>query len=118
MGELNSEVESFSCLQVIVKKIHKVTCQLASAFTCCSRVTSRDSPQMESCILVSFVAALCVATQRSFYSSRSSYFFAKTCGIITGDAPVSYWPIFSPLSPVIVSEVFAKAHSAQLPSRF
>ena len=34
--------------------------------------------------------------------------FAKASGIVTGDAPVSYWPIF-PLSPVTVPEVFANA---------
>ena len=34
--------------------------------------------------------------------------FAKASGIVTGDAPVSYWPIF-PLSSVTVPEVFASA---------
>ena len=34
--------------------------------------------------------------------------FAKASGFVTGDAPVSYWPIF-PLSPVTVPEVFANA---------
>ena len=34
--------------------------------------------------------------------------FAKASGIVTGDAPVSYWPIF-PLSPVTFPEVFANA---------
>ena len=32
-------------------------------------------------------------------------------GMVTGDAPVSYWPIFS-LSLVTVSEVFADVNSA------
>ena len=36
-------------------------------------------------------------------------------GIITGDAPVSYWSIFS-LSLVTVPEVFAKVNSPQFPS--
>ena len=31
-------------------------------------------------------------------------------GFVTGDAAVSYWPIFS-LSPVTVPEVFAKVNS-------
>lgn len=38
-------------------------------------------------------------------------------GIVTGDAPVSYWPIVF-LSLVAVPEVFAKLNSAQFPSRF
>ena len=37
--------------------------------------------------------------------------------IVTGDAPVSYWPIFS-LSPVIVPEVFMKVKSAKFSSCF
>ena len=36
---------------------------------------------------------------------------------VSGDAPISYWPIFS-LSLVTVPEVFAKVNLAQLPSRF
>ena len=32
-------------------------------------------------------------------------------GIVTGDAPVSYWPIFH------YPQVFAKVNSAQFPSR-
>ena len=43
--------------------------------------------------------------------------FAKTFGIVTWDAPVSYWPIFF-LSLVTVAEVFAKVNSAQFPSRY
>ena len=43
--------------------------------------------------------------------------FAKISGIVTGDAPVSYWTIF-PLSPITVPEVFAKVNSAQFPSFF
>ena len=35
---------------------------------------------------------------------------------MTGDAPISYWSIFS-LSLVTVPEVFAKVHLAQFPSR-
>ena len=38
--------------------------------------------------------------------------FAKASGIVTGDALVSYWPIF-PLPPVTVPEVFAKLNLAQ-----
>ena len=34
--------------------------------------------------------------------------FAKASGIVTGDAPFSYWPFF-PLSPVTVPEVFGNA---------
>ena len=36
---------------------------------------------------------------------------AIVSGIVTGDAPVSYWLVFS-LSPVIVPEVFANVNSA------
>ena len=39
-------------------------------------------------------------------------------GIVPGDVPVSYWPIFFCLSPVTVSEVFAEVYSVQSPSRF
>ena len=39
---------------------------------------------------------------------------ASVSGIVTGDAPVSYWSIFL-LS--LATEVFAKVHSAQFPSR-
>ena len=39
-------------------------------------------------------------------------------GIVTGDVPVSYWPIFFCLSPVTVPEVFAEVYSVQSPSRF
>ena len=35
-------------------------------------------------------------------------------GIVTEQAPVSYWP----MSQVTVPEVFAKGHSPQFPSRF
>ena len=42
---------------------------------------------------------------------------AIVSGIVTGDAPVSYWSI-SPLPLVTVPEVFAKVNSAQYPSRF
>ena len=38
-------------------------------------------------------------------------------GIVTGDLPVSYWPIF-PLSLTTVPEVFAKVNSTQFSSRF
>ena len=37
-------------------------------------------------------------------------------GIVTGDAPVSYWSIFL-LSLATVPEVFAKVNSAQFPSQ-
>ena len=37
---------------------------------------------------------------------------AIVSGIVTGDAPVSYWPIFF-LSLVTVPEVFARVNSAQ-----
>ena len=40
---------------------------------------------------------------------------AIVSGIVTGDASVSYWSIFS-LSPATVPEVFAKANSPQFPS--
>ena len=41
------------------------------------------------------------------------------CGIVTGDTPISYWPIFPPsLSLVTVPGVFAKVNSAQFSSRF
>jgi len=33
---------------------------------------------------------------------------AIVCGIVTGDASVSYWPMFFPLSLATVSEVIAK----------
>ena len=39
---------------------------------------------------------------------------AIVSGIVTGDAPVSYWPIFLP-SLVTVPEVFAKVNSTQFP---
>ena len=42
---------------------------------------------------------------------------AIVSGIVTGDAPVSYWLIF-PLSPKTVQEAFAKVSSAQLPFYF
>ena len=38
-------------------------------------------------------------------------------GIVTDDAPVSYWPIFSQ-SLETVPEVFAKVNSANFPSGF
>jgi len=37
---------------------------------------------------------------------------ASVSGIVTEDAPVSYWPIFS-LSLITVPEVFAKVNSTQ-----
>ena len=37
-------------------------------------------------------------------------------GIVSGDAPLSYWPIFS-LSLVTVPEAFAKGNLAQFPSQ-
>ena len=43
---------------------------------------------------------------------------AVVSGIVTGNASVSYWPIFLPLSPVTVPDVFAKVDSAQFSSRF
>ena len=39
------------------------------------------------------------------------------CGMVTGDEPVSYWPIFS-LFLLTVPEVLAKVNSTQLPYRF
>ena len=39
---------------------------------------------------------------------------AIVSGIVTGDVPVSYWPILS-LSLVTVPEVFTKVNSAQSP---
>ena len=38
---------------------------------------------------------------------------AVVSGFLTGDAPESYWPIFSPVSIVTVPEVFAKVNSVQ-----
>ena len=40
---------------------------------------------------------------------------AIVSGIATGDAPVSYWSIFS-LTPVTIPEVFARVNSIQFPS--
>ena len=40
---------------------------------------------------------------------------AIVSGIVTGDALISYWPVFS-LSPVTVPEVFANVNSVQFPS--
>ena len=37
---------------------------------------------------------------------------AIVSGILTGDVPVSYWPVF-PLSLVTVPKVFAKVNSAR-----
>ena len=62
--------------------------------------------------------------QRSQYRVNSDYEtvsademrLAIVSGMVTGDAPVSYWPIFS-LSLVTVLEGFAKAKSAQFSSR-
>ena len=42
---------------------------------------------------------------------------AIASGIVTGDAPFSYWPIFS-VSIVTVPEVFAKVNSVQFLSPF
>ena len=42
---------------------------------------------------------------------------AIVCGIVTGESPVSYWPILS-LFLVTVPEIFAKVNSTQLPYRF
>ena len=42
---------------------------------------------------------------------------ASVSGIVTGDKPVSYWPIF-PVSLVTAPEAFAKVNSAQFPSLF
>ena len=42
---------------------------------------------------------------------------AIVSGIVTGNAPVSHWPIFFP-SVVRVPEVFSKIDSTQFPSRF
>ena len=38
------------------------------------------------------------------------------CGIVPGNAPVSYWPIFFSLSLVTVPKAFAKVNSPQFPS--
>ena len=38
--------------------------------------------------------------------------------IVTGDAPVSYWPMFFPLSLITAPDVFAKVDWVQFPSRF
>ena len=42
---------------------------------------------------------------------------AIVCGIVSRDAPVSYWPIFS-LSFITVREVFAKVNLTHCPIRF
>jgi len=43
--------------------------------------------------------------------------YSRTSGMVTGDAPVSYWPIFFPCSFVTVPEFVAKVNSSQFPSR-
>ena len=40
---------------------------------------------------------------------------AIVSGIFIGDAPVSYWPVFS-LTPVTIPQVFAKVKLAKFPS--
>ena len=40
---------------------------------------------------------------------------ASVSGIVTGDVPVSYWPIFFPFL-VTVPEVFAGGNSSRFPS--
>ena len=47
----------------------------------------------------------------------AEFAFAKTSGIVIGDALASYWPIFS-LPPVTVPEVFSKVNLEQFPSHF
>lgn len=47
----------------------------------------------------------------------AEFAFAKTSGIVIGDALASYWPIFS-LPPVTVPEVFSKVNPEQFPSHF
>jgi len=42
---------------------------------------------------------------------------AIVSGIVPGNAPVSYWPIFFSLSLVTIPKVFAKFDSPQFPSR-
>ena len=42
---------------------------------------------------------------------------ASVSGIVTGDAPVSYWPVSLPF-PVTVPDGFAKNNSTQFPCRF
>ena len=39
---------------------------------------------------------------------------AKTSGIVTGDAPVSYWPVVFSLAPVTVWTVFVKLNLAHI----
>ena len=41
---------------------------------------------------------------------------ASVSGMVTGEAPVSFWPI-SPLVLVTVPDVFAKVKSTQFPTR-
>jgi len=43
---------------------------------------------------------------------------AIVIGIVTGDAPVNYWPIFFSLFLVKVPDDSAKSNSPQFPSRF
>ena len=42
---------------------------------------------------------------------------AIVCRIVTGNVPVSYWPIFFPVL-LTIPEVFAKVNSFYFPSRF
>ena len=42
---------------------------------------------------------------------------ASVSGIVTGDATISYWPVFLPF-PVTLPDVFAKNNSTQFPCRF
>ena len=42
---------------------------------------------------------------------------AIVSGNVTGNAPVSYWPVVFSLFLVTIPEVFAKVNSAQFPSR-
>ena len=53
---------------------------------------------------------------RSEKGTGAEMYPAIDSGIVTGDASVSYWPIFSQ-SLETVPEVFAKVHSSQFPSR-
>ena len=53
-------------------------------------------------------------TFSSHFFSSAELPFAKTSGMVTGDAPISYWSIF-PQSPGTFPEVFAKGKSAQFP---
>ena len=97
-------------------------------FLYCSRVFISRSyenalSQRPVCYLRSMFFTTNINYQARFFSSlwkRGSWTaltLKKTFGIVIGDVPVSYWPIFF-LLPVTFPEVFAKGNSAQFPFPF